>query len=62
MRTQELTLIGFGAIGRAVYQRMQSHSIDGPCVARFAAGYRMRCVVHRRHVCTGLARATAVRR
>ena len=26
MRTQELTLIGFGAIGRAVYQRMQAHA------------------------------------
>ena len=26
MRTQELTLIGFGAIGRAVYQRMQGHA------------------------------------
>jgi aspartate dehydrogenase len=26
MRTQELTLIGFGAIGRSVFQRMQSHS------------------------------------
>lgn len=25
MRTQELTLIGFGAIGRAVYQRMLGH-------------------------------------
>lgn len=26
MRPQELTLIGFGAIGRAVYQRMQAHA------------------------------------
>ena len=26
MRTQELTLIGFGAIGRSVYQRMQGHA------------------------------------
>ena len=26
MRTQELTLIGFGAIGRAVYQRMLEHA------------------------------------
>jgi aspartate dehydrogenase len=26
MRIQELTLIGFGAIGRAVYQRMQTHA------------------------------------
>ena len=26
MRTQELTLIGFGAIGRSVYQRMQAHA------------------------------------
>lgn len=26
MRTQELTLIGFGAIGRSVYQRMQAHT------------------------------------
>eukprot|EP01036_Dinobryon_divergens_P049199 gene49199-65938_t len=25
MRSQQLTLIGFGAIGRAVYQRMQAH-------------------------------------
>ncbi len=26
MRTQELSLIGFGAIGRSVYQRMQGHA------------------------------------
>ena len=26
MRTQELSLIGFGAIGRAVYQRVQGHA------------------------------------
>lgn len=30
MRTQKLTLVGFGAIGRAVYQRMQAHT--GVCI------------------------------